>query len=120
MFNLYWNARIGTMEIILKSLASAVITAIILVIAQFSGAKLAGALGGIPIVFAVSFVLVTMQSKNITEIDGFLKGGIIGALAGVLFCLILLFLNHKNIELYWFNFAISYAICFAFAFFLSK
>ncbi|MDO8499860.1 MAG: hypothetical protein Q7S66_04340 [bacterium] len=34
------------MDIILKSLASAVVTAIILLIAKFAGPKLAGALGG--------------------------------------------------------------------------
>ena len=48
------------MEIVLKSLASAVITAIILLIAKFSGPKLAGAIGGIPIVFAISYVLLTL------------------------------------------------------------
>jgi len=45
------------MVIILKSLAAAIITAIILLVTQFVGPRLAGALGGIPIVFAVSYVL---------------------------------------------------------------
>ena len=51
------------MEIVLKSLASAVVTGIILLLAKFSGPKLAGAIGGIPIVFAISYVLITMENK---------------------------------------------------------
>ncbi|MDO8505251.1 MAG: hypothetical protein Q7S48_01560 [bacterium] len=61
------------MDIVLKSLASAVVTAIILVIAKISGPKLAGAIGGIPIVFAISYVLLTMQDKSISR--EFLRGG---------------------------------------------
>ncbi len=61
------------MDIVLKSLASAVVTAIILVIAKISGPKLAGAIGGIPIVFAISYVLLTMKDKTISR--EFLWGG---------------------------------------------
>ncbi len=61
------------MEIILKSLASAVVTAIILIIAKFAGPKLAGAIGGIPIVFAISYVLITMETKVAAK--DFLVGG---------------------------------------------
>ncbi len=61
------------MDIILKSLASAVVTAIILVLAKFSGPKLAGAIGGIPIVFAISYVLITLENRSAAK--EFLVGG---------------------------------------------
>jgi len=60
-------------------LASAGVTAIILTIAKFSGPKLAGAIGGIPIVFAISYILLTMGDKSISR--QFLVGGIYGAIA---------------------------------------
>ncbi|MBT5016262.1 hypothetical protein HN748_00635 [Candidatus Peregrinibacteria bacterium] len=101
------------MEIILKSLASAVVTAIILVIAKFSGPKLAGAIGGIPIVFAISYILLTMGDKGMSK--PFLIGGIYGAIAAVLFSLILLWLNSQFLKTHWLNFAIAYIACFFFA-----
>lgn len=61
------------MEILFKSLISAAVTAIILLIAKFSGPKLAGAIGGIPVVFAISYVLLTMSDKSISK--EFLLGG---------------------------------------------
>lgn len=103
------------MEILLKSLAAAVITALILLLERYAGPRIAGAIGGIPIVFAVSFVLVTMQHKNITQISEFLLGGVIGAVAGVLFCIVLWYLNKHYIDYYWWNFAGSYLLCFLFA-----
>lgn len=69
------------MDILIKSLASGVVTAIILLIAKFSGPKLAGAIGGIPIVFAISYVLLMWNDKTTTH--DFLVGGIYGALAAV-------------------------------------
>ena len=60
-------------DIALKSLLAAVITAIILIIARFSSPALAGAIGGIPIVFAVSYVLLTLENKAIAK--DFLVGG---------------------------------------------
>ena len=62
------------MDIVLKSLASAVVTAIILVVAKFSGPKMAGALGGIPIIFVVSYIFLTMQDRSGAR--QFLVGGI--------------------------------------------
>jgi len=61
------------MEIILKSLSAAIITAVILIIAKFVGPKLAGAIGGIPIVFAISYILLTIENKGISK--DFLVGG---------------------------------------------
>ena len=101
------------MEIILKSLTSAVITAIILLIAQFSGPKLAGAIGGIPIVFAVSYVLITMKSKSSAQ--GFLVGGIYGAIAAIFFSLILMWFNQQFPQTHWINFTVAYILCFFFA-----
>ncbi|MBU1018641.1 MAG: hypothetical protein ABII07_01190 [Patescibacteria group bacterium] len=101
------------MDIILKSLASAAITAIILVIAQFSGPKLAGAIGGIPIVFAVSYVLITMENKGLSR--EFLIGGIYGALAAIFFSAVLIWLNMQFVKSHWLNFAIAYIACFMFA-----
>ena len=79
------------MDIVIKAISSAVVTAIILVIAKIFGPKLAGAIGGIPIVFAISYVLITMGDKSMAR--DFLVGGIYGALAGIFFSLILIWLN---------------------------
>lgn len=65
------------MDIILKSLAAAVVTAIILLMAKFSSPKLAGAIGGIPIVFAISYVFITFSNKSLAR-DFLLGGGIWG------------------------------------------
>jgi len=102
------------MEIILKSLASAVITAIILLIAKFSGPKLAGAIGGIPIVFAISYILLTMENKNISR--DFLVGGIYGAIAAIFFSVVLIWFNSRFASSHWINFAIAYLLCFLLAF----
>jgi hypothetical protein len=98
------------MDIIIKSLASAVVTAIILVIAKFSGPKLAGAVGGVPIVFAISYILLTMNNRSISR--EFLVGGIFGAVAAIFFSLILIWLNTQFIKSFWLNFIIAYAACF--------
>jgi len=102
------------MEIILKSLASAVVTALILVLAKFSGPKLAGALGGIPIVFAISYILITMEEKTLAK--EFLWGGVYGAIAAIFFSFILIWLNGTFEKSHWVNFAIAYALCFLVAF----
>lgn len=101
------------MDIILKSLASAVVTAIILVVAKFSGPKLGGAIGGIPIVFAISYILLTMHDKSIAR--PFLVGGIYGAIAAIFFSLALLLLNSVLPRTHWLNFAIAYLLCFLLA-----
>lgn len=101
------------MEIILKSLASAVITAIVLLIAKFSGPKLAGAIGGIPIVFAISYVLLTLENKDISR--NFLVGGMYGAIAAIFFSIILIWFNSRFTNSHWINFAIAYLLCFLFA-----
>jgi hypothetical protein len=98
------------MEIILKSLASAIITAIILIIAKFSGPKLAGAIGGVPIVFAISYILLTMGDKSIAR--DFLVGGIYGAIAAILFSVVLILLNTYFLQSHWLNFIFAYIICF--------
>jgi hypothetical protein len=98
------------MEILLKSLAAAVVTAIILVIAKYAGAKLAGAIGGIPIVFAISYILLTMEDKSTSK--DFLVGGIYGAIAAICFSLILIFLNNKFPNMHWTSFAVAYVLCF--------
>ena len=102
------------MEIIFKSLAAAVVTAVILVIAKYSGPKLAGAIGGIPIVFAISYVLITLESKATAK--DFLVGGLYGAFAAILFSILLIFFNNKLPNTHWINFAVAYILCFFFAF----
>ncbi|MSU75609.1 MAG: hypothetical protein EXS55_03790 [Candidatus Magasanikbacteria bacterium] len=101
------------MDIILKSIAAGVVTAVILLIARFFGPKLAGAIGGIPIVFAISYVFLTMSAK--TPPRDFLIGGIYGAIAAIFFSIILIWLNAQFLKTYWLNFAIAYALCFLFA-----
>ncbi len=105
------------MDIVLKSLASAAVTAIILLIAKYSGPRLAGAIGGIPIVFAVSYVLVTMQNKAMAK--EFLIGGIYGALAAILFSVVLIIFNSQFLKTHWLNFVAAYILSFLFAFFLA-
>jgi len=101
------------MDILLKSVASAIVTAIILLIAKFSGPRLAGAIGGIPIVFAVSYVLVILQNRSSAQ--EFLVGGIYGALAGIFFSGILIWMNHLFPKYYWATFVVAYILCFIFA-----
>lgn len=101
------------MDIVIKSLASAVVTAIILLIARFSGPKLAGAIGGIPIVFAISYVLLTMNDKGIAR--EFLMGGVYGAIAAIFFSLVLIWLNIQFVKSHWLNFIVAYILCFLFA-----
>ena len=105
----------GSMDIVYKSLIAAIITAVILVIEKHSGPRIAGAIGGIPIVFAISYVLVTYQLKDVPQMNEFLWGGVIGAVGGVLFSFILIFLNTKFSQYYWFNFMGAYALIFLFA-----
>lgn len=108
---------INSMDIILKSLAAAVVTAIILLVAKFSSPKLAGAIGGIPIVFAISYIFVTLSNKSLAR--DFLLGGIYGAIAAIFFSLVLIFLNSKFLNSHWLNFVIAYVLCFLLAFGLS-
>lgn len=108
------------MVIIYKSLLAAVVTAVILIIEKYSGPRIAGAIGGIPIVFAITFVLITYQDKNILQMSEYLWGGVIGAIAGILFSLILIFLNTKFLHHYWINFVGAYALCFFFALIVSQ
>ncbi len=108
------------MEIVYKSLIAAVITAVILVIEKYSGPRIAGAIGGIPIVFAISYVLITYQFKHVPQMNEFLWGGVIGAVGGVLFSLILIFLNTKLSQYYWINFIGAYVFIFLFALIASQ
>lgn len=104
------------MDIVIKSLASAVATAIILLIAKFSSPKLAGAIGAIPIVFAISYVLLTVENKGVSR--DFLIGGVYGAIAAIFFSLILIWLNAQFLKTHWLNFIIAYIITFLIAFIL--
>ncbi len=101
------------MEIILKSLMAAAVTAGILIIAKFSGPRLAGAIGGVPIIFAISYILLTMRDKAISR--ELLIGGIYGAVAGIFFSVFLLLLNAQFPKYHWLNFAIAYLGCFLLA-----
>lgn len=102
------------MEIVLKSLASAVVTAIILIVGTYSSPKLAGAIGGIPIVFAISYVLITMNNKSSSR--DFLVGGIYGAIAAIFFSIILIWFNNQFPKYHWISFIAAYILCFLFAF----
>jgi len=101
------------MDILIKSIAAGLVTAIILLVAKFSGPKLAGAIGGVPIIFAVSYALLIWNNKHTAR--EFLVGGIYGAAAGIFFSLVLIWLNVRFAESYWLNFVISYVLCFLFA-----
>lgn len=106
------------MEIILKSLASAVITAIILLIAKYSNPKLAGAIGGIPVVFAISYILLTLENRSVSR--NFLVGGIYGAVAAIFFSIVLIWFNSRFPNSYWINFVVAYLLCFLLAFGMAR
>lgn len=98
------------MDILLKSLASAVIVGIILTIANFAGPKVAGAISGIPIISAITYVIITMSDKG-TSTD-FVYGLICGAIATIFFSILLLVLNYAAPKFHWINFSIAYFLCF--------
>lgn len=98
------------MEIVIKSLASALITAVILLLTKIVGPKLAGAIGGIPIVFAISYVLITMEDKSLSR--DFLMGGIYGAIAAIFFSVVLIWFNVTFLDTHWLNFIAAYILCF--------
>ena len=60
------------MDIFYKNLIAAVVTASVLLVEKYSGPRVAGAIGGIPIVFAISYVLITYQLKDIPQMNEFL------------------------------------------------
>jgi len=97
------------MEIIYKSFVSAIITAIILLISKYFGPRLAGAIAGIPIVYAISYVLITMEAQN--KAKSYLVGGIYGAIAMIFFIVILILFNWKFPNTHWINFAAAYILC---------
>jgi uncharacterized membrane protein (GlpM family) len=105
------------MEIILKSLASGVITGIIIYLSNHLNPTLAGAIGGIPIVFAISYILITTQDRSLST--QFLLGGIYGAIAAIFFSLFLIGLNKFALH-HWLNFFIAYVACFLLALLMSK
>lgn len=101
------------MDILIKSIVSGVITGLILLIAKFSSPKLAGAVGGVPIVFAISYIFLTLSTKN--PQNAFLVGGIYGAIAAIFFSLVLIWLNVKFVNNIYWNFVIAYILCFLLA-----
>ena len=105
------------MDIILKSLAAAVVMAVVLIINKFAGPKLAGAIGGIPIVFAISYILITAANKGSAK--DFLVGGVYGAIAAIFFSVTLILLNSKFLNSHWLNFVVAYVLCFLLAYGLS-
>ena len=101
------------MDIFIKSLATAIFTAIILFVTKIFGPKIAGAIGGLPAVFAISYIMVTMGDRSLSR--DFLIGGIYGAGAAIFFSVILIWLNAQFIKAHWSNFMIAYILCFALA-----
>ncbi len=98
------------MDIIIKSLSAAVVTAIILMVQKIFGPRIAGAIGGLPIVFAISYILITLNNKN--DSRDFLTGGIYGAIAAIFFSIVLIWLNVQFVKNHWLNFTIAYILCF--------
>ncbi len=106
------------MNILIKSMGAALVTAVILVISDLFGSKIAGIIGGIPIVYAISYVILTSDNKG--HASEYLIGGISGTIAAVFFGLFLLFLNSKSPQTHWLNFIGAYVLCAAIAFGLSN
>ncbi len=105
------------MDILWKSIVGGTITGLILWIAKNVSPRIAGALGGIPIIFAITYVLVTMENKGSTQ--EYLTGGIYGAIASIFFSVVLIACNNYFPRYHWVNFAIVYLLCFGLAFGMS-
>ncbi len=106
------------MDILLRSLLAGGAAAIILTVAKFGGPRLAGAVGGIPIIYAISYILITYNNKN--EARNFLLGGINGFFASLLFIVSLLLLNYLLPKNHWLNFIIAYFACLSTAIVLTR
>ena len=76
------------MDILLKSIVTGIVVAIILLIAKFSSPKLAGTISSVPIIYAISYVLITMKDKAASR--SYLIGGIYGAIATIFFGAVLI------------------------------
>jgi len=87
-----------TVDIVIKSLSAAAITGIILVVTKLTNKKIAGVIGGIPIVYAISYVLLTLENKKLSE--NYLKGEISGTIATVIFRVLLLIINKHSPQTY--------------------
>ena len=98
------------MDIILKSLVGGIVIALVLVIQKFAGPRLAGAIGGLPLVFAISYILLTLHNKAPSR--DFLIGGIYGAIAAIFFSLALIWLNVQFVKNFWLNLIVAYVLCF--------
>ena len=71
---------------------------------------MAGAIGGIPIVFAVTYIMLSLNNKNLSH--DYLIGGIYGAVAAIFFSVVLIWLNVRFVENFYLNFGIAYILCF--------
>jgi uncharacterized membrane protein (GlpM family) len=100
-------------DILLKSFVAWGAAALILTVAKFAGPRMAGAIAGIPIVFAVSYILVTYSNKSTSR--NFLIGGLYGTAGFVVFVVSLVLLNQRFPANYWLNFTLAYLICLAVA-----
>lgn len=101
------------MSILIKSILSGVIVGLILLLSKYLGPKLAGAIGGVPLIFALTYGLTIAETPE--KAQGFLLGGIYGSIAGMVFIGLLMVLNFYFIKTYWINFGVAYALCFLLA-----
>lgn len=97
------------MDIVLKSFVAWGAAALVLTVAKYAGPRMAGAVGGVPIIFAVSYILVTYHNKPAAK--NFLIGGAYGTIGFIVFLGALLLLNQRYAANHWINFAFAYALC---------
>lgn len=103
------------MDILLKGFFGGIVVIIVLVAEKYLGAKVAGVLGGIPLIFAISFAFVALKTGQEGAIN-FIKGGFWSLLPTLFFYLLLSFLTLKNGGHPLVNLTVTYTLSFTLIF----
>ncbi len=100
------------MDILLKSIIGGIIIALVLVLSRLFGERVGSIFASMPLVFILSFIFVTVEQKNKSQILSFLEGGAWGIVFFVLSILVLYFLSIYS-DRYWLNIFVVYLVWFA-------
>jgi len=100
------------MEILLKSIFGGFVIGLVLLISKLFGEKLAGVISAVPMIFILSFIFVTVDTKSPEKIRLFLEGGFWGIAFFVGSILGLYWLSQYS-DRYWMNIALVYLLWFS-------
>jgi len=103
------------MDILLKGFASGVIVMGVLLAERYFGAKVAGILGGIPLVFAISFAFIALKTGK-EGAQNFILGGFWSLLPTLFFYFLLSFVTLRNGDHPLVNLALTYLLSFVLIF----